>query len=189
MSNIISTTERLIIREIEEGDRENALRLLKESSMQWHASMSEEFNAVYNEACWKEINSPETFNGMIFLRESGEFVGKICMQSVDKPLPELGIDIIKAHQNHGYAPEAIVAFCNWYSEKYGLKEVKVRVKKENTHSIHIFEKLGAEYLRPTSLVSENFLDKVKQMLPDADLTDLTQDSVREYILRLPVEMG
>lgn len=187
MSNIIATTERLIIREIEERDKDNALRLLKESSMQWHTSMSEEFISAYNEACWKEISSPKTFNGMIFLRESVEFIGKICMQSVDKPLPELGIDIIKVHQNHGYAPEAIVAFCNWYFEKCCLKEVKVRIMKENTHSIHIFEKLGAEYVKPSSLVSENCLDKVKQMLPDADLTDLRQDSVREYILRLPIK--
>ena len=73
MGNIISATERLIIREIEEMDRENALRLTKATSEFPYVSMSEELLAVYNEACWNEINAPEIFNGMISLKESGDF--------------------------------------------------------------------------------------------------------------------
>ena len=96
---------------------------------------------------------------------------------------------MRAYQNHGYGPEAIIAFCNWYSATFGLTEVKVRISEENAHSIHVFEKLGAEYDKATSYFSTDALAAMKAKLPDADLSILSQESVRDYLLRLPIPGG
>lgn len=187
MSKIIATTERLYIREIEEGDQDLVYALSQESSVLSGVQRDEEYVELYKKFNWEEATKPTIYNGMIFLKDTDEFVGKICMQYIDRPTPELGIDIMKVYRNNGYAPESVRAFCNYYFKSRGVGEIMVRISKENNHSIHVFEKLGAEYVRSTSFVSENSLDMMKQLLPDADLTELSQNSVREYLLRLPLD--
>lgn len=92
---------------------------------------------------------------------------------------------MRSMQNRGYGPEAIVVFCRYYFELRKIDQVKVRISKDNKHSIHIFEKLGAQFVRSTSFVSENSLAMMRELLSDADLSELSQDSVREYVLHLP----
>ena len=187
MRRIIATTDRLYIREIEDGDQDLVYTLSQESSVLSGMQQDKEYIELYKKFNWEEATKPTIYNGMIFLKDTDEFVGKICMQYIDRPTPELGIDIMKAYQNKGLAPEAIYAFCNHYFTSSGVSEIMVRISKENAHSIHVFEKLGAEYVRSTSIVSENSLDMMKQLLPDADLAGLSQNSVREYRLSLPLD--
>ena len=189
MSNSIATTARLFIREIEDGDQDLVYALSQESSLLSNFPKDGEYAELYRKKSWDEINSPHTCNGMIFIKDSGEFVGKVCMQHTDRELPELGIDIVKVFQNQGYGQEAIVAFCNWYSATYGLRVVKVRISEENAHSMHIFEKLGAEYDKATSYYSENTLNALRKKLPDADLSVLSKSSVRDYLLQIPISGG
>ena len=186
MGDFIVTTERLLIRRIEDGDQDLICALSQDLSLVPNRPKEDKYMAIYRKVSWDEANRPNIYSGMIFLKDNGAFVGKICMQCADSNLPELGIDLMKAYQNHGYGPEAITAFCNWYSETFGLTKVKVRIRKDNTHSIHIFEKLGAEYEKATSLSSQEFLDILKEMLPNSDLSELSQKNVRDYLLRLPV---
>lgn len=65
--------------------------------------------------------------------------------------------------------------------------MKVRISKDNAHSIHIFEKLGAKFIGATSFVSDNAIDMIQELLPDANLSEFSKDRVREYILELPVK--
>ena len=189
MSDFIATTDRLFIRKIEDSDQDLVYALSQESSLLSSFPKDDEYVDLYRKVCWDETNSPNTYNGMIFIKDSGEFVGKVCMQHIDRELPELGIDIAKVFQNHGYGPEAIIAFCNWYSATYGLRVVKVRISEENAHSMHIFEKLGAEYDKATSYLSEDALNALREKLPDADLSVLSQNSVRDYLLQIPFSGG
>lgn len=186
MGDIIAITERLILRLMDEGDKENIFKLAMESPLLSNLPRDESYMDLYRKASWEEVSTPNTFNVLMFLKEDNSFVGKVCMQFIDKPLPELGIDILSSFRNKGYGPEAIIAFCNWYSENKGLPKVKVRISKENSHSVYVFEKLGAEFQDSTSYISENSIDMIRQMLPDADLSELSKNSVREYILHLPL---
>lgn len=186
MSEIIATTARLYIRKIENSDLDFVYNLSQESLPFSCLQESEEEDKLRKRVVWNETNKPDTYNGMIFLKSSGDFVGKICMQNTDCDLPELGIDIMKVNQNHGYGPEAIIAFCNKYSANYGIGEVKVRIMDDNVHSIHVFEKLGAEYKQKKPYFSDYILNVMKEQLPGEDLSELFRSNVREYILRLPV---
>ncbi len=182
----ILLTDRLFVRKLKDGDQDLVFQITQESSLFSTLPQNEEYTDIYRKSSWEEVNISNIFNAMMFLRDTGEFVGKICMQFIDKPLPELGIDILKKHRNHGYGPEVITAFSEWYAKKFGLTEYKVRISKENSHSIHVFEQLGAEFIGTSSFVSEAALDVIKNMLPDANLSELSQDSVREYLMKLPM---
>jgi len=189
MSKIIATTQRIYIREIKETDRELVFNLSQESSIMRGIQQDSEYIALYKQFNWEEATKPNTYNGMIFLKDSNCFVGKICMQYIDSLEPELGIDIMSSMQNRGYGPEAIVAFCRYYFELRKIDRVKVRISRDNKHSIHVFEKLGAQFVQSASFVSQNSLSMMRELLPDADLTELSQDSVREYVLCLPDDAG
>lgn len=182
MSNIITFTDRLMIREMEETDTEIFFQLYKETTPYPNLLEKNE----YRKTCWTEATTPSTFNAMIFLKDNNDFVGRICVQFIDSPLPEVGIDILKTHQNKGFGPEAIVGFCNWFCKKNSLSKVKVRIMKENSHSIHVFKKLGAEYLTSTPYFSENIISFIKESFPNEDLSELSQDSINDYILTLPI---
>ncbi len=182
MSEIIAYTDRLYLRMLEEDDEELIFQILSESPSIKLFQNNAELANQFRKANWEEVTGPSIVNALIFVKGTNDFVGKVCMQFVDKPMPELGIDILKKHQNKGFGPEVIKAFCNWYMKKHSLPAVKVRISKDNSHSIHIFEKLGAEFIGSTSYVSEASLDYFKKALPDANLDELSQDSVREYLL-------
>ena len=72
------------------------MKYLKESSSFSDMLKDDEFVALYKKYNWEEANSPSTYNGMIFRKDTNEFVGKICMQFTDREVPELGIDIMNA---------------------------------------------------------------------------------------------
>ncbi|MBE6980725.1 MAG: GNAT family N-acetyltransferase [Ruminococcaceae bacterium] len=186
MSNIIAETQRIVLRLIEDADRDLIFKLSKESMMISALPQDDKFQEMYKQTCWEEVNRPSIFNVLIFLKDTGEFIGKICMQFIDDPLPELGIDLLKKFQNFGYGPEAIIAFANWYGQVHSLSQIRVRISKENDHSRHVFEKLGAVYSEDTPSVNPGFVAMMKDLLPDADISALTLNNVRDYILHLPV---
>lgn len=186
MKKIITTTDRLELREIQDTDKSFIFELANELHAPSLTKHNDEFRELYNQAYWKEITSPNTFNALLFLKDTGDFVGRICMQHIDEDIPELGIDILSRHQNKGFAPESVVAFCNWYADKYKIDKTKIRVENENAHSIHVVEKLGAEYVSPTPFYENAVLDALRQKFPDTDLSELLQLNVREYVLYLPM---
>lgn len=186
MSKIITTTDRLELREIQNSDKHFIFELADELHSASFSKENEDFRKKFNQVYWEKITSPDTFNALIFLKGTDDFVGRICMQHIDKDVPELGIDILSRHQNKGLAPESVVAFCNWYSDKYKIEKTKIRIENENAHSIHVFEKLGAEYVSPTPFYEDEVLETLRQKFPDADLSELLQLNVREYVLQLPI---
>lgn len=186
MNKIIATTERLELRKIQDSDKPFIYELADELHSASFSKENEDFRKKFNQVYWEKITSSYTFNALIFLKGTDDFVGRICMQHIDEDVPELGIDILSHHQNKGFAPESVVTFCNWYSDKYKIDKTKIRIENENTHSIHVFEKLGARYVSPTPFYDNTILEMLKQKFPDNDLTALSQINVREYVLNLPL---
>lgn len=186
MSNTIAETQRIVLRQIEDTDRDFVFQLSKESMMFSALPQDEKYQEMYKQTCWEEVTRPSIFNALIFIKGTGDFVGKICMQFIDDSLPELGIDLLKKYQNCGYGPEAIIAFANWYGQTHGLSRIKVRISKENDHSKHVFEKIGAIYSEDTPSFNPGFVAMMKDLLPDADMSALTLNNVRDYILYLPI---
>lgn len=122
----------------------------------------------------------------MFLADSETFVGRICMKHINETMPELGIEILNTYQNKGYGPEAIKAFCKWYANEYNVNEVSVRIKIENTHSIHIFEKLGAKLIGQSSSISDESINIIQNYFSE-DILGIWKNDTRDYLLGIPVE--
>lgn len=108
------------------------------------------------------------------------------MKHINETMPELGIEILNTYQNKGYGPEAIKAFCKWYANEYNVNEVSVRIKIENTHSIHIFEKLGAKLIGQSSSISDESINIIQNYFSE-DILGIWKNDTRDYLLGIPVE--
>lgn len=193
MPEIIVKTKRLLIRELNENDFDVVVPLIKEGELISKYLDDPEILELFLKKSWKEIRKPDIFNGLIFLLNSNEFCGRICMQNINDSVPEIGIDILNKHKNNGYAPESIAAFANWYGEKHSIKLAKVRIWKNNTHSIHVFEKLGAKFEGQHPYFSDEILEMLreklpdlKKKLPDSDFSKFEANAPLTYYLKLPI---
>ena len=178
MSVVIAETRRLLIRTMDVSDFDVVSELFRDG--RYYSSMKddEEFQRMFLKVSWREMTREMTYNGLIFLKDTGQFCGRVCMQHIEEPVPELGIDVLKRFQNQGIGPEAVVAFVNQYCTERHISQVKVRIQNENEHSIHVFEKLGAKYDGTFSYFSPEVLEVFRRELPGQDISELERPAVQ-----------
>ena len=180
-------TKRLYIRQMTEDDFERISRIWTERCPTLFEMFDggEELQEKFLRGMWETTQDPTILTYMIFLRDGDRFCGRVNMQKIDEEIPELGIDLLGKYQNQGYGPEAIAAFVNWYGENNHISEVKVRITAANARSTHVFQRLGAQYMRedPSFFASAK---KLAEELPEKREAIMRDLSVREYILKLPI---
>lgn len=185
---IIAVTERLLIREMNDLDEESVNMLNQDDK--WKARLFDclETDDKSTKALRNLANSKDTYNCLICLKDNHQFVGKVCMQHTKNAVPELGITIVSEYQNKHFAGEAIIAFCNDYCKKHNLNKVLVQIMEDNSHSIHVFEKLGAEYIKTIPLMPQELLESYKRRLPEKLWYLLYKHKIRVYHLHLPMSV-
>lgn len=180
-------TDRLYIRQLTEEDRDllSLIWIERCPTLLDLSDGNKETREKFLRDLWETTQDPALLTGTIFLRDGGRFCGRINMQKIDQEVPEVGIDILAAYQNQGYGPEAIVGFANWFGENRHVSKIKVLIAAGNTHSSHVFKKLGAEYVQDNL----SFFKAVKELaesFPEKQESIMRDLKVREYILKLPV---
>ena len=180
-------TDRLYIRQLTEGDRELMSRIWMERCSALFDLLGDDKEAreKYLSDMWETTQDPNLLTGIIFLRDSGRFCGRVNIQKTDQEIPEVGIDILKGLQNQGYGPEAVAGLANWFGESRHISKVKVLIAAGNIPSTHVFEKLGAEYAQDNLSFLKTAEDLAKD-LPEKREEILRDLKVREYILELPI---
>lgn len=92
---------------------------------------------------------------------------------------------MKGLQNQGYETETVTGVANWHGESRHVSKIKALIAAGNTHSTHVFEKLGAEYAQDNLSFLKIAGDLVKDFPEKRE--ELSHDlQVREYILKLPI---
>ena len=183
-------TKRLYLRQMTDDDFELMSRIWIERCPTLFEMFDdgEELQEKFLRDMWETTQDPTILTHVIFLRDGDQFCGRVNMQKTDEEIPELGIDLLGEYQNQGYGPEAIAAFANWYGKSRHISEIKVLITAVNTHSAHVFQKLGEEYIQddPSFLKAAENLAKDLPEKREAIMGDLR---VREYLLKLPITGG
>lgn len=177
-------TERLYIRELSDGDFDLISSVWRERFPP--LLLNDETESVpFLQNLWKDNRTSAILTGLVFLHKGNTFCGRVNMQHVDKEKPEVGIDILRDYQGHGYGPEAVTGFVNWYGSNYSVSQIKVRISSANAHSIHVFEKLGAEFVLE-ELMFPDKMQMIRESLPENEVKAFENMKIREYILNLPI---
>lgn len=180
-------TKRLYLRPMTDDDFDLMSRIWLERSPTLFDG-DKEFQEKVLRELWESNQGPNTLTDLVFLQDDDHFCGRVNMQKTDEEIPELGIDLLGEYQNHGYGPEAIAAFANWYGKSRHISEIKVLITAANARSAHVFQKLGAEYIQE----NPSFLTAAKSLaeaLPEKREAIMRNLSVREYLLKLPITGG
>ena len=180
-------TERLYIRRMTDADRELTKQIFAEGEFADEYKDNSEMYKLMEDSTWYEICRPDTINGMIFEKGTNEFCGRVCMQRSEDEHPELGIELLRSKQNQRIGPEVIAAFCNWFHKESGISSIRVRIAEANTHSRHVFEKLGAVYIGRCSNLFDETLAWVEANIPDFDREDFDKDAPLTFSLALPLQ--
>lgn len=201
---IYASNDRICITEITEGDKQNCLvaqngehtaeeeennRKLALLIAQMEGTEAERINEraeqLLEEVALKLIIAETTFNGIIRLVNSNEFVGRVCLLNLTSPLPELGIDILPQFWRKGYASEAVPMFLKVCKERFNVSRIKVRISKDNLPSIRLFEKLGAISYEEEPLLSDEALDLLHNKLRNViDLASMEEKTILSYCLNI-----
>ena len=83
----------------------------------------------------------------VFERGSGRWVGRIGPWKPEGATAEIGWAILPAHWGKGYATEGARAAIDWAIDCLGWAEINHCIDAENTPSIEVARRLGAQWLR------------------------------------------
>ena len=79
------------------------------------------------------------------LSKNGDFLGSVEVHGLSEGRPELGIWIMEAEQNKGYAYEALSAVLAYVHAKYDKAEFYYEADIRNTGSIKLLRKFDEKY--------------------------------------------
>lgn len=150
---VLAETERLVIKEYSERYRENLEKL-----PDWD---DEQCDAVL---------IPPIENVVVTLKD-GTFIGWMCMHKGKNP-PEIAITLMEEYQNKGYGTEAIKGFFMVCAKFFRAEKVAALIKKDNSRSIHVFEKLGGEYVGDSTVFDNRHLNHLSEYLSEETMEEL-----------------
>ncbi len=115
----------------------------------------------------KHANDSNTFRWSIFLKETGECIGRIsCHEGhdedsniTDPSIRGVGWLIDPVYQGKGYATEAARAMINYMFNEVDISEIRTGAAIVNPASWRIMEKLGFIRQDKTKMVQYTFLDE------------------------------
>ncbi len=115
----------------------------------------------------KYANDPDIFKWSIFLKDTGECIGRItCHEAhdedssiTDPSIRGLGWLIDPAFQRKGYAIEATFAMVDYMFSEVDIQEIRTGAATVNPASWLIMEKLGFTRQNTTKMFQYTFLDK------------------------------
>lgn len=147
-------TQRLVVRDIEEKDKEAYAKLYLDDELNklWGYDYREDLNG--------EKPTPDYFfkfqqslkdkkeEYALAVEENGRLVGELVLHNFDyEGGVEIGFRFFKEYQGKGYATESASALKEYAFETLGATKVKSRCYKQNNPSHRLIERLGLKQVR------------------------------------------
>lgn len=156
----VLTTERLILRKILPGD-DKAIYLERSNAIV-NKYIARTPPADITEAqAWitrinKSIDEGQNVNWAITLKDSGTFIGLICLWnfSEDRTIAETGYELNPDYHGQGYMNEALSCILNFGFTNLQLSMIEAYTQKGNTNSIALLNKNG--FVHDPSRIDEGF---------------------------------
>lgn len=143
------TTERLLLKPINEGHAEAMYRYRSDSVTNryqgWIPKDVEDVKSFITNRTSREMNVTGTwFQFVVTLKGTGEIIGDIGLHFTDSSNDqvELGCTIGREHQGNGYAREALNEVISYLFTKLDKHRLLASIDPTNTPSIRLFESLG-----------------------------------------------
>ena len=92
---------------------------------------------------WYKIVKGETDRYFSIFDEHGDYCGCIELQNCMSRTPEIGLTLLESKRNQGNAAKVVKLLVQKACSEQEIEFFVVKIKAENSHSRHVFEKMGA----------------------------------------------
>lgn len=146
----IITTERLILRPLEERDRELVVSLYTDPKVMRNIAkpFSDEESHQYFERC-KSAQAQNPATGIVWVlcqQEDQQAIGIIAFYTLTPSKANIGIMLLRGANGQLYPEEAMAAIMQHGYNKLGLKEIHAHFFTRNLATKRFVTKLGFEFL-------------------------------------------
>lgn len=143
-------TERLLLRELDEGDAEFLFRIESSPDMvRYQLFQPRTFENAANyvrEAIKAQRNDPRTYIELAVCLHSGQMIGRLgCL--IQDIGARLWYVVETAEQGKGYATEAVRAFIRELWKDPSIRQLEIECDPRNTASWRLAERLGFDLVR------------------------------------------
>ena len=114
---------------------------------------------------WDKIMKDEVDRYFSIFNEYGEYCGCIDFMNCQTATPEIGLTLLESKRNQGIAAKVVKLLVQKACSEQEIEYFEVKIKAENSHSRHVFEKMGAVKIGE----EEYALTKLRGMLNDKEL--------------------
>ena len=155
---IIATTERLVLRDLEERDAQNILLLNSDPEVLKYVH-DEPFRDMDAARAWiANIGHqlPLGIGRWAIEARDGTWIGRCSLRRYASGEVLMGYRLLRGHWGHGFASEAVRAMLDLAFNTHHLPEVLSKVAKENKASQRVMEKNGGRFWKTGP--AENFAE-------------------------------
>lgn len=139
MGEIVAVGDSVILRVVEEAEKEKYLNVTYEYSVMKGMYKDESFR----ETTWKEFLSDNAFVCSIYNKISSEYIGYCSIKDMGKPEWELAIELKSEFCKQGYGTESLMLLMKSVHNLTGRRFFRARVEVDNYASQRLMRKLGA----------------------------------------------
>lgn len=92
---------------------------------------------------WNTLLSYENDRAYSIYESGGEYCGCIELNNYKDDIPEIALNLVEGKRNQGVAAKAVKMLVKKLCEERRVDYFLVRIMSDNSHSKHVFEKMGA----------------------------------------------
>ena len=153
---IYAAGEGYILTPMTDADRANYEELLRQTDGN---------DSLPSDEKWDKLMTGEAECYFSIFDEHGEYCGCIEFQNCRSKTPEIGLTLLECKRNRGIAAKVVKLLVQKACSEQEIEYFEVKIKAENSHSRHVFEKMGAVKIGE----EEYALTKLRGMLNDHEL--------------------
>lgn len=124
-------------------------------------------NPHFKDIMWNQVlqGKDKTFS---ILDIHGNYYGTIELRNLSGKTPEIGIALMEEYQNKGLAYKVIKMLIKETCSKKEIDYFLIRISSRNSHSKHVFEKMGAIFIRQESSFFTTFMNEFNKITKNLD---------------------
>lgn len=126
---------------------------------------SEYLTTAQKNKVWDEALKGDVDRYFSIFEEHGDYCGCIELQNCRSKTLEIGLTLLESKRNQGIAAKVVKLLVQKACSEQEIEYFEVKIKAENSHSRHVFEKMGAVKIGE----EEYALAKLRGLLNDKEL--------------------
>ena len=126
---------------------------------------SEYLTTAQKKKVWDEALKGDVDHYFSIFDKHGDYCGCIELQNCRSKTPEIGLTLSESKRNQGIAAKVVKLLAQKACSEQEIEYFEVKIRAENSHSRHVFEKMGAVKIGE----EEYALTKLRGLLNDKEL--------------------